>query len=426
VPVTLDAHPKHSVALGAAQVGARILGYVEPVPVVAAPPTTLPEWTAPTAPTAPTAAPPQVPPTAPPPIAPAPVPPTPPTRSKKPAIIAVVAVLAVAAIAAALLVSRGGGSSGGESAKPLPFGFVDNTNTDCDPDTPAGFGNGIVLTDTGDLLISSASHHEVKRVAQDGEVTTFAGTGTQGSSGDGGPATDAQLNGPTMLAIDSSGAVFIADDEANVIRKVDRNGTISTVLGVTEPIDGVGGMVFDAGGALLVSQRSEGIFRADPNNGFQLDPFVAAESPGAVAFDLHGSLVFQDGDKIRRRGDDGTTTTIAGTGTVGHSGDGGPATGAQTCVPDGIAVDPNGNVYFADSRNERVRGIGTDGIMLTVAGSSAADARSDTGNPQALDLFTAEGVAVNDDSDVFFIDGFDLFEVDHTGRARHIAEYDVS
>ena len=196
--------------------------------------------------------------------------------------------------------------------------------------------------------------HAVRRINTDGTVTTIAGTGTSGLTGDGGQATAARLNAPVRLAFDAAGNLFIADSGNNKIRKVTTAGIISTVAGT-----GTAGNTGDGGQATSARLRT----------------------PYDVAFGPDGSMFIADraNHKIRRVAPNGVISTFAGTGTAGYNGDDIAATSARLNSPYGVDVDAAGNVYIADYDNERVRMVDTSGVITTVAGTGIATADGDGG-----------------------------------------------
>ena len=218
--------------------------------------------------------------------------------------------------------------------------------------------------------------------AAPGDISTFAGTGTSGFSGDGGAATAAQFDEPRGIAMDSAGNLFIADRFNNRIRKVTPSGLVTTVAG------GGTGSVWGDGGAATAA--------------LLYDPY-------SVAVDSAGNLFIVERtiNRIRKVNTSGIITTIAGTGTGagGFSGDGGPATAAQFYHPSGIAVDSAGNVFIADSNNLRIRKINTSGIITTVAGNGAAQGNfGDGGAATAANLSYPLGVAVDSAGNLFIAD----------------------
>lgn len=192
---------------------------------------------------------------------------------------------------------------------------------------------GVAVDNRGNLYISEKNGHRVRKVVlATGIITTVAGTGVPGFNGDNIKATEAQLNGPTGLAVDEAGNLYIADSNNQRIRKVSPDGTITTIAGVGFP--GFGG---DQAFATL----------ATLNN------------PFGVSVDRAGNIYIADTDnhRIRRISRDGRIITIAGTGEPGFAGDGGASTEAKLTTPEGLSVDPDGNVYIADTGNNRIRKI---------------------------------------------------------------------
>jgi uncharacterized protein (TIGR03437 family) len=229
------------------------------------------------------------------------------------------------------------------------------------PATAAQIGSiqGLAVDRSGNLYLSDTDHHRVRKINAAGIISTLAGTGTAGFSGDGGPAASAQLNLPYGLAADSSGALYVADLGNNRVRRIGPDGVIATFAGA-----GVQGSAGDGG----------------PAAGAQL------LAPRNVAVDAAGNLFVSEfgGHRVRKITPDGRISTVAGTGVAGFRGDGGPAIYAQLAFPAGLAVDQAGALYIADSQNQRVRKILAGGTMSTVLG----------GDP-ATSLLSPVGVAVD-------------------------------
>ncbi|MER7842537.1 RICIN domain-containing protein [Kitasatospora sp. NPDC096077] len=229
---------------------------------------------------------------------------------------------------------------------------------------------GLAVDSAGTLYIADAANHRIRRITKDGRITTFAGTGAAGFSGNGAAAASAQLNYPLAVAVDSTGAVYVSDYNNNRIRKIAADGRISTVAGT-----GAVGSGGDGG----------------PADKAQLN------YPRGLAVDATGTLYFADGGnhRIRKVTADGRISTVAGTGVAGFSGDGGPADKAQLNLPMGMAVDSTGAVYVADYNNHRVRRIGTDGRIGTVAGTGTAGFGGDNGPPVKAQLNNPAALAVD-------------------------------
>jgi uncharacterized protein (TIGR03437 family) len=237
------------------------------------------------------------------------------------------------------------------------------------PATLAQIGNiqGLAADRLGNIYLSDTDHHRIRKINYSGIVTTVAGNGTAGFSGDGGAATRAQLNLPYGLAVDSAGNLYIADLGNNRVRRMAPDGTINTYAGSGQAVLGDGG---PATAALLSGPRN-------------------------VAVDSAGSLYISEflGHRVRKVTADGRITTIAGTGAAGLRGDGGLAVNAQLAFPAGLALDRAGTLYIADSQNQRVRKILPGGVISTALGGSAGTA-----------LVSPIAVAVNSAGDLFAAD----------------------
>jgi trimeric autotransporter adhesin len=202
---------------------------------------------------------------------------------------------------------------------------------------------GITVDLAGNLYISDAGNHRVRKVSPAGVITTYAGTGMAGFSGDGGPATSAQLNSPYGLALDGVGNLYIADLGNARVRRVALDGTISTV----------------AGGGLLAP--------GGPNEGSAATS-IALSSPRNIAWDGRQSFYISDftGQRVFEMAPDGALTTVAGTGAGGYSGDGEAASLAQVSYPAGLAVDRSGALYIGDTGNHAIRKV-ANGQISTFA-----------------------------------------------------------
>lgn len=311
--------------------------------------------------------------------------------------------------------------------------------------------SGLVLDAAGNIYITELSSSRVRKISTLGIVTTIAGNGTQGFSGDGGAATAAELKFPLGLAIDGTGNIYIADLLNNRVRKVTPGGIITTVAGNgTAGFSGDGGaatsatlnqpigVAVDASGNLYIADEQNsrirkvtpgGIISTVAGNGtpgFSGDggPATSAMigSPSSVSVDPSGNLFItsnQD-NRIRKVSSGGTITTLAGNGIAGFSGDGGAATSAQLNAPWSTALDAAGNVYVADESNFRIREINTSGTITTAAGNGSS-VIGDNGPATSAVLYSPQAVFVDHPGNVYFPDKNRVMQVDPSGNLSTIA-----
>ena len=238
------------------------------------------------------------------------------------------------------------------------------------PALAAEIGNiqGLALDPSGNVYLSDTEHHRVRWVGADGVMATLAGTGIPSFSGDGGPASRAQLNLPYGLAVSPVGDLYVADLGNHRVRRIALDGVISTIAG-----NGLCGSAGDGGPALTAQLCA----------------------PRNLLFDPAGNLYISefDGHRIRKIAPDGTISRVAGTGVAGFSGDGFPAYLAQVAYPAGMALDRRGTLYIADSQNQRVRRITPDGIMSSILGES-----------EGIALLTPTSVAIDPNGAILVAD----------------------
>jgi sugar lactone lactonase YvrE len=241
-----------------------------------------------------------------------------------------------------------------------------------------GFPGGVSFSDDGSCFFTEYNN-TIRKISPTGIITTIAGNGTQGFSGDGNLATMAQLYGPSHIAVDNSGNVFFTDFYNNRIRKIDvGNGFITTVAG-----NGTGGFNGDSGLAIQATLYS----------------------PNGIAIDDANNLYFSDygNHRIRKIDINGIITTIAGNGGLVDSGDGGFATNASLLAPQGIAISKQHKLYIADSKRIRIVDLNT-GIINTIAGDGTFGYGGDGGPADSAKFLLASDVAIGTNGRLFITD----------------------
>jgi uncharacterized protein (TIGR03437 family) len=240
------------------------------------------------------------------------------------------------------------------------------------------FPTGVAVDSSGNVFIADSVNRRIRKLASGGTITTVAGNGNYSYSGDSGQATAAQLNTPQAVATDPSGNLYIADTANNVVRKVTAAGVISTIAG-----NGAAGFGGDGGAATSAQLRS----------------------PQGIAVDASGNVYVADTQNARvRKISNGTINTVAGNGTAGYGGDGGTAASAQLNIPAGLAVDGVGNLYIADFSNNRIRKVTSGGVITTFAGNGLAGYTGDGGAATNAQLSTPVGVATDAGGNVYIAD----------------------
>ena len=300
--------------------------------------------------------------------------------------------------------------------------------------------SGVSVDPSGNVYIGDTLNHVIRMVDQAGNIHTVAGSHKSGFSGDGGPATSAELSYPEGAISDGNGNLFIADTDNERVRKVDASGIITTYAGNDSGLTGNGGPAASAGigpsyGLLLGQSKLyistfSGIWSVDSATqvitfiagslqgatGFNGDSQVALSTlfaaPQAIAMDKAGNLLVADEDngRIRKIGVDQIVSTVAG----GYIGDGGPAIQASLSLGfwDHACFDSAGNLYIADYYNNRLRRVSTTGIITTIAGNGMTGPPQD--NVQATTTsIKPDAVAVGPSGDVFIADS-------NSGRIRKV------
>jgi sugar lactone lactonase YvrE len=325
-------------------------------------------------------------------------------------------------------------------------GFKDDTGSgrfagDDGQATSASFNGsrGIAVDGSGNLYVADYRNHRIRKVSPTGIITTVAGA-LAGFSGDGGPATSAALLFPLHVCLDGSGNLYIADSGNNRIRMVDASGMITTVAGNgTEISAGDGGQataaslhspnsVFvDGSGNLYITEFSFRVRKVDANgtittvagDGFKNDngsgrftgdggqaTAASLYYPGGVFMDGSGNLYISDSGnhRIRKVDASGMITTVAGNGTAAFAGDGGSATAAGL-APVGIFIDESGNLYIADRGNNRIRKVDASGMITTVAGNGTQGFSGDGGPATAASFNSPVSVFIDGAGNLYISDG---------------------
>jgi sugar lactone lactonase YvrE len=239
--------------------------------------------------------------------------------------------------------------------------------------------DGVVVDSAGNLFISHRSKNRIRKVNKDGIITTIAGNGTAGFGGDNGPALKASFNFPAGLCLDQTGNLYVADRNNHRVRRIDTSGIVTTVAGVGVP---------DMGG----------------DGGPATEAYL--NYPSDLVCDGKGNLYISDrsNNRIRKVDSKGVISTIAGMGLPEFGGDFGPATGAFLKYPFGIDLDAKGNLYIADRGNNRIRKVDTQGIITTVAGDGTHFFSGDYGPATRASLAYPTDVVVDDRGNLYIAD----------------------
>jgi uncharacterized protein (TIGR03437 family) len=290
------------------------------------------------------------------------------------------------------------------------------------------------MDSAGNFYIADTWNHRIRKIDTSGNVSTFAGNGTPGFSGEGGAATAAALLLPGGVSVDPFGDILIADTGNNRIRKVSPTGTITTVAGL-----GLNGFAGDGGAAKNAELSSPGCVRSDANGNLYIadtgndrirrvnvsgtittvaggngtaygDGGIATAAslagPSCVAIDSVGNLFIADtyDSTIRVVNTSGIIGTLAGDGKIGFSGDGGAATSATLFFPYDVQLDSSGNVYIADTLNSRIRKVTAAGTISTIAGTGSFGVGGDNGPATSAQIGAPSGLVIDSSGNVIFAD----------------------
>jgi sugar lactone lactonase YvrE len=295
--------------------------------------------------------------------------------------------------------------------------------------------DGVAVDSKGNLFISHRSKNRIRVVGQDRIITTIAGNGRAGFSGDNGPALKASLNFPAGLCHDQEGNLYVADRNNHRVRRIDLSGVITTIAGTGTPDWGGDGgpaveahlnypsdLVCDGKGNLYISDRSNNRIRKVDSKGIistiaglGLPEFGGDFGPATEAFlkypfgidlDKKGNLYIADrgNNRIRKVDPQGIITTVAGDGTHFFAGDYGPATRASLAYPTDVVADNSGNLYIADRNNNRIRRVDPLGIMTTVMGIGRYEYNGDNEIASETSLHLPFALALSRDGKLVIVD----------------------
>jgi NHL repeat len=255
---------------------------------------------------------------------------------------------------------------------------------------------GVAVDAAGDVLVADLSNR-IRKITPDGLITTVAGSGIAGFAGDGGPATNAQLNHPTGVVVDAAGGILIADQHNYRVRRVDPSGTITTIAGTGFSGYGLG------------------------DGGLAVD--VGLNLPTTLALDAQGGILIAEmGERrIRRIDPDGTISTIAGDSGSGYDGDNKPATQASLTKPTGVAVTPTGDVLIADQGDQRVRRVDRSGVIHTIAGNGLKATTGDGGAASAATLDSPTSLLVDRSRRVLVTEANGVRSIERDGTINTVA-----
>lgn len=250
----------------------------------------------------------------------------------------------------------------------------------------------------GNIYISDWGNSRLRMVNSAGIISTIAGNGIYGYLGDGGPAISAELCGPMGIWVDASGNIYLADIGNQRIRIINTNGIITTIAGN-------GTLGFSGDGGLAVSAEFD--------------------DPAGISGDILGNLYVADefNNRVRKISANGIISTIAGSAICGYSGDGGQATQAELYYPSGVAVDSDGDIFIADESNNCIRKVNTQNIISTIAGNGTPGFSGDGGPANLSELSNPAGIGIDNRGNLYITDGFNsrIREINTNGIISTIA-----
>lgn len=342
---------------------------------------------------------------------------------------------AVAPLALCLVMAACGGNAG---PSPTTLSQSASSEPPVATDVALAAPEDVAFDASGALYISEFEGNRIDRIDDASRLQVVAGTGLSGYSGDGGPAIDAELSGPTGMVFDGAGNLLLADHHNGCIRKVDAADIIDRIWGVCGSVgfDGDGGPALDAqmddpigiamhgdGRLWIADELNSRIRRVNGDGSIETvagggtvraarasDGTPATKlrlsHPSYLAVDGSGSVYFSDflENVVTRIDTSGQATRVAGTGKAGYGGDGGPATKAELNFPTGLALDANDNLYISDSGNNRIRMVDADGVISTVAGSGEPGVAGEGGPAVDAQLQAPAGLAFDPSGQLVIVD----------------------
>jgi sugar lactone lactonase YvrE len=309
------------------------------------------------------------------------------------------------------------------------------------------FPSVMTMDKSGNLYIADTLNYRIRKVDTSGNISTIAGDGTKGNSGDGKAATAAEFGGIGGIAVDGSGNIYFSDTSNHLIRKISSSGTISAfagtgtlgfsgdttqytipgstvVVATNAKVSGPTGIAVDSKGNVYFSDSGNNRIRrvsvtdssistiaGDGTGAYYGDGAGAAYSevnhPTSLIIDAQDNIYFADSLNHRVRkiaAADGKITTVAGIGYAGKNDNGGLAVNAELHYPSSVSVDSPGNLYIADQINNRVRMVTTNGLIWTIAGSGRFGNTGDGGAALSASMYFPSGVQVDSAGKVYVID----------------------
>jgi len=286
--------------------------------------------------------------------------------------------------------------------------------------------NAVQIDHSGNIYLVDQQNARIRLINTNGIISTFAGNGTVGYSGDGGPATAAEFDQPTVTTFDSLQNIYIVDCNNYRIRKINTSGIITTIAGNgLQGYSGNGGaatlaelslpscVIVDDTGNLYIDDAWNNVIRKVNTSGM-IEPFAGnnmegysgdggnamlaeLSKPFRIVFDKQWNMYIADSynSRIREINSLGIITTIAGNGVASFAGDGGPGTASEIDMPYGLTIDDSGKIYIADTYNNRIREINTSGIISTIAGNGTSGYSGDAGPCTAAEINWPTGVSLD-------------------------------